>query len=448
MLRLLLVGGVLTVGLVTSVWSRFAGLCTYVWFGLFRPQEWLWTAAVADLRLSLVVALMLLGPSLLTGVFPNITHPLSMLTVVFLATVGLAQTLTFPSWAIQSWPWVDAHARLSLIVLLAVTILNTRQRVVLFIATIAGSIGFHTARGGITSILGGGVRFAEGLGGAYSDNNGYALGAAMVLPYLWYAWQNLDRSKLERMVGWGFAAAVPLTMLLIVGTMSRAGFLATVTAVMVYIALQRNKIVPFLVVTALVIITLPFIPIPQGYFDRLQTIRTYEESNETSALSRLHFWQVAVRMASDNPFGVGLRNFDHAYDRYDFLGGEFGYGRSVHSSHFQVLAEMGYIGALVWVTLFGYAFVVAARVRRFAKARGLAPDEARFYTTTANALMVSMATFLVGGSFISSAINDVTWYTFGILAAMDRMVAARRRELEPPQPRVTTEIAFPRRATA
>jgi putative inorganic carbon (HCO3(-)) transporter len=449
MLRLLLVGGILSVGLVASLWSRFAALLTYVWFAVFRPQEWLWTSAVEQLRLSLVVAVLLVVPSLLTGVFPNVTHPLSLLTLAFLGVVGIAQSTTV--WHAWSWPWVDAFMRLVLVVLLAITIVNTRRRALIFMAVLAGSLGFHTARGGLTAILTGGVRFAQGLGGAFTDNNGYALAAAMILPLLWCVSQNLDKTKpIERFASWGFAVSVPLSILLVIGTMSRSGFLAVATSVLVYLLLQKRKIMPLLVVTATLAIALPFLPMPEGYFDRLQTIRTYEEANEASALSRLHFWQVALRMVADNPLGVGLRNFDHAYDQYDFLAGEFGFGRSVHSSHFQALAEMGYLGAALWILLFVYAFIVAFRVRRFGGRSGLAPDEARFYTTTGNALIVSMTAFLVGGAFIALVNNDLTWYTFGIVAAVDRIARARQKELEPPLPRVSTEIALPprRRATA
>ncbi len=448
MLRLLLVGSVLAVGLLASLWSRFAALLTYVWFALFRPQEWLWTAAVAELRLSLVVAVMLIGPSLLTGVFPNVTHPLSILTLAFLAVAGIAQATTV--WHAWSWPWVDQFIRLVLVVLLTTTIVNTRRRALIFMAVLAGSLGFHTSRGGLTAILTGGIRFAEGLGGAFTDNNGYALAAAMIIPLLWCVAQNLDKKKpIEHVASWGYALAVPLSILLVIGTMSRSGFLAVATSILVYLLLQKRRIMPLLVVTVTLLIALPFVPMPEGYVDRLQTIRTYEETGETSAVSRLHFWQVALRMVADNPLGVGLRNFDHAYDRYDFLGGEFGFGRSVHSSHFQALAEMGYLGALIWIALFVCAFFVAFRIRRFGSTSALPPDEGRFYTTMGNALIVSMTAFLVGGAFISLVNNDITWYTFGLIAAVDRIVRGRRRELEADTPRVTTEIVFPRRrATA
>ena len=45
----------------------------------------------------------------------------------------------------------------------------------------------------------------------------------------------------------------------------------------------------------------------------------------------------------------------------------------------------------------------------------------RFLTTAANGLMTSMAGFIVGGSFISLAYNDLTWLTFALVAALDRI---------------------------
>jgi hypothetical protein len=35
-----------------------------------------------------------------------------------------------------------------------------------------------------------------------------------------------------------------------------------------------------------------------------------------------------------------------------------------------------------------------------------------------------VAGFLVGGSFLSSALNDLTWLTFALVAALDRLAAS------------------------
>lgn len=426
-LRLFFFVALMAVGIVSSLWSRFAGLLTYVWFALFRPQEWLW-ADITSLRLSLVVGVLFLVPSLLTGVFPNLTHPLSVGSLLFLATTLIAQFgAARPD---IGWLWIDALSRLILVALMGVTLMNSRRRIAIFVAVFAMSLEFHTAKAGLTSLLGGGVAFAAGFGGAFSDNNGYALAASMMLPWMVCTWQVLTGSRLERWLGRGALIGAPLTILMIIGTMSRAGFLSVATAVLTYVLLQRRRMLTLVGVVLLTVIALPFAPIPRGYFNRLETIRTYDEIGEESAISRLHFWRVAMEMAAQNPLGVGLRNYEAVYDKYDFSGGEYGYQRSVHSSHFQVLAELGYLGALVWVLLFVGATFCGLRVRRFGMtATGLSPPEARFYTSTANALIVSMATFVVGGAFVAAAQNDITWYTFGIAAALDRLARARAREL-------------------
>jgi len=168
----------------------------------------------------------------------------------------------------------------------------------------------------------------------------------------------------------------------------------------------------------------------EGYLNRVQTITTYEEVGEESALSRVHFWQVAVRMAEAYPFGVGLFNYPLAYDRFDDMNGEYGSRRAVHSSHFQVLAETGFPGIAVWVLQFATAFVVAHRIRRRAKTGGLSSEDRVMWVTAANGLSASMMAFLVGGSFIALALNDVTWLTFAFLAALDRLSAATVREYE------------------
>jgi putative inorganic carbon (HCO3(-)) transporter len=448
MIRTLVVLAVVGCGVAAALVSRFAALCTYVWFALFRPQEWVWVDITA-LRLSLVLGLVLLVPSLLTGVLPNLTHPLSLGTMAFLATGALAQfTAVNP---VQGWNALDAHIRLTVVALLAVTILDARRRILLFVAVVAGSFGFHTAKAGLAYILGGGTFYADGLAGAFVDNNGYATGAAMTLPLLAVMFQNRDRqSTLGRVVGWAFLLAAPLTTLLVVGTRSRGGFLAVCAAVLCLAMLQRRRGAAFAAIAVIVVGLALVTPISDSYLDRLQTIQTYQEVGDRSALGRLHFWAVARQMAAANVFGVGLRNYDSAYDAYDFSDGAFGPARSVHSSHFQVLAEQGYPGLLVWLCMFAYAFFAALRVRRFGLAEGrLDAEESLFYTTLPSALVASMAAFLVGGAFIAASLNDLTWYTFAVVAAVDRLALRHRADLDRPSTPATAGDVMPQwRATA
>jgi probable O-glycosylation ligase (exosortase A-associated) len=286
------------------------------------------------------------------------------------------------------------------------------------VAVIAGSFGFHAAKAGLASILGGGVRFFEGPGGAFTDNNGYAVGMAMIIPLIVVSAQVAG----NRWIKWGFYTAVPLAAVAVVGTFSRGGFLALVAAGLTLVLLKRR-------IAALCMVVLVAAPLwwfagtQEGYVERLSTIQTYDEVGEASALSRLHFWAVAVRMAQANVLGVGLFNYERAYDQYDFLDGAYGRRRSVHSSPFQVLAETGFMGAAVFGFLFVYGFICTRRVRRRAKNKELSESDRALLVGASDALVASMVGFLVGGSFIAMALNDLTWFTFALIATLDRISA-------------------------
>ena len=410
MLRTLFVSILIAAGFTAGAVNRFAALLFYVWFALFRPMEWVWID-LTPYRLSLMAGLMLVVPALLTGQGPTIAHPLCAGSLLFVATAALAHTQALDPGL--SLAWLDHLTRLVIVCLLAVTLTNTRQRLVLLLAVIAASFGVHAAKAGLASILFGGVRYYDGLAGAFIDNNGYALGAAMSVFLLLGAAQNVR----SRPVALAFYVAVPLAAMTVISTFSRGGLVALAAGALVWLLLQRRRVLALAAAGCALALVLSVVPLPSGYLDRVESI----EANEESAAGRLHFWNVALIMAEENPLGVGLWNYETAFDRYDFLHGRFGTERSVHSSHLQVLAETGYAGALVYTLLFAWATVIALRVRRRARAPGMSADEARFLRTTANALLASMAAFIVGGSFIAMALNDLTWLTFAAFGALDRL---------------------------
>lgn len=355
--------------------------------------------------------------NLLSGVSPNVSHPLTVGSVAFLG-VGLLSTFVAVDQGV-AWQWFDAFFRLVLVCLFTVSLVNTRERYLATLAIVAGSFGFHTAKAGLGSLLGGGVQYYDGVGGMFNDNNLWALGAAMIIPFLVAVAQNAPRKWIKL----GFLIAAPLTAFTIISLFSRGGLLALGAGVLVLAVLQRRRFTYLTAVAVLAGLTLMYAPIPAGWFARVETLQTATndeaEGGDRSALGRLHFWRTGVEMAMDRPLGVGIKNYEIAYDRYDSSGGYYGGFRSVHSSHIQVLAELGFLGASLWVGLFGWSLVVIFRVRRRSRDPRLSPENARFTLTMANALAASMAGFLVGGSFASMALNDITWLTFALLASLD-----------------------------
>jgi len=427
MLRTVVVMSILVPGLFLALQDRFKALLLYLWFAFFRPQDWMWLD-ISALKPSLVLGLVLVVPSLFSGIMPDVSHPLSIGALMFLGSAIAAQANAVN--AQVGLDWIDFLTRLLLVCLLTTTIVNTPRRLAAVLAVVSGSFGFHAAKAGLASLMGGGIRFFDGLSGAFVDNNGYACGTVMIMPLLVTAGDNLGllgfAATKPIVLTWlrrAFRIAVPLSAITVVSTYSRGGFLALATAGLVYIALHQKRVRLALALSAVVVLILLFVPMPDGYADRLETIQTYEEVGDDSAISRTHFWQVAMNMAEDQPLGIGLRNFEFAYDTYDFSHGRYGSHRAVHSSHFQVLAEMGYPGVLVWCGEFMIAIVVALRVRARSWTPGLSGEHARFLMSVANCTLASMFGFLVGGSFLGLALNDITWLTFALLASADRISA-------------------------
>lgn len=441
-LRATLVFAILAVGIPMALYSRFYGLLLYVWYALFRPEFFVWFD-LTPYRISLLLGILLVIPCFLFGTFPTLSHPLSVGSILFLGAALVS--LIDPVDAVLGWYWMDYLTRLVLVCLLAITIVDTRQKLLITVAVIAGSFGFHSAKAGLAALASpGGVEFAEGFAGSFGDNNGYAFGIGLIIPLFVAVAQNMT----QRWMRWGFYLAAPLSALTVVSLFSRGGLLGMAAATLALVAVQKRRFLAIGIFSAIALGGLYFAPISDRWFQRMETIRTFEDDQERSAMSRLHFWRLAVDMALDRPWGVGLKNYEAAYDYYDTSGGDFGSARAVHSSHFQVLAEMGFFGTAIYIWLIGYAFLLAFRLRRRSRDPRLSAADAKLVLSMANGFIASMVGFLVGGAFISVAFNDLTWLTFALLASLDRIsqrLCAEASDVSASQPSQTPAIHDPRR---
>jgi O-antigen ligase len=144
---------------------------------------------------------------------------------------------------------------------------------------------------------------------------------------------------------------------------------------------------------------------------------TAENITDTSVHGRLYFWQVAQRMANQNPLlGVGTSGFQVAYDRYDQTDGAYGRGKAVHSMWFGTLAEQGYLGLLMLCTIFLMALRAAGRARNAARK---AADSELFAFATA--LQTALVVVAVGGTFLSYHYVEIFWHFLGLSFAVERI---------------------------
>jgi O-antigen ligase len=158
-------------------------------------------------------------------------------------------------------------------------------------------------------------------------------------------------------------------------------------------------------------------------------------------------------MANDRPLvGYGHNAFEAVYDYYDVSQGAHGENRSVHSSWFGMLSELGYPGLLLFLLIFGRSLLVGQHVRRLARRR---PD-LRTLAIYATACEAQLVVYAVGASFLPLQYNELLWHVLAIGVAIRNIADARMREgapvpaIEPTEPRrpAPVRLNLPPRAAA
>jgi putative inorganic carbon (HCO3(-)) transporter len=145
----------------------------------------------------------------------------------------------------------------------------------------------------------------------------------------------------------------------------------------------------------------------------------HEDGIDESAMGRIHAWNAAIRMALAHPFvGVGVDNFLQNYffytDHWD------GMNHAVHSTWFVVIAEAGFLGFAIFVTLFGLAVRAALTAQRRLSD---APPTARALSL---ALVAGLAGFAISGTFLTQGFTWPFYIKLGLIVGLAEY--ARRHE--------------------
>ena len=298
--------------------------------------------------------------------------------------------------------------KINLLSLLTLLIINDRRRLQLLVWVIVISLGFYGIKGGLWTLLTGGKYMVLGPQKSFiGGNTVIGLALVMVLPLMRYL-QLCTERRLLRIAWWG---AIGLTTLAIFGTHSRGAFLAIV-AVGAWLALKSPRRVPLLL--AMAIMTPAILNfMPQHWYEKMETIERYEEDG--SAMGRINAWWFAFNLAKDRPItGGGFRTFQpslfniYAPDPDDF--------HDAHSIYFEVLAEQGFVGLALYLTLGILAFRAGSwTIRTVGK-----DPELQWARNLSAMLQVSLVGYAVSGAFLGLAYFDL-YYTFIVILVVTKV---------------------------
>ncbi|MEM1143519.1 MAG: O-antigen ligase family protein [Pseudomonadota bacterium] len=427
--------------LVWALRSPLNAMLTYWWFAIFRPHDWIYSSLLSDLRVPLLATLIFFLGAAAKGIHPfgrdakNIVPALLLVIILAIGTLlaGCSDSLV----RIYSMTEVTV---LFYACFLTAKVVKTKRDFFSLYALLAACISFHAGKEGLIALASGSHKAAYGtMSGLFTGSNAYALGSGMLLFTIIFIAQNLRKSQKSTSLPRAFnilrrSSAARKTTLLACGLLalgvlynvvsleSRGSFLATMGAISVWLTINIGSTRALILGTvAGVLISVLYQP-PEGYVDRIQSAFAESDELDASATSRLYFWQIARSMANSNPFGVGAGCYASYYNAYDESGGLHGTFRSVHSSHFQILAESGYLGLAVWITMFIRSLFQQVRVCRAARNGDQLPvGDSLFYISASSALMGTLLVFIVGGAFYELAYNDLAWLIVALTGSVSKM---------------------------
>ena len=371
-----------------------------------NPHKLCWGFA-QTLPLAFVMAITLLLSLLLSKEPKRIVWlPVNILLILFILWMTITTVFAFePS---EAWPLWDRMWRIQLITFITMIVIKSRLEIYRLIWVIVISMGFYGIKGGIFTVLNGGSTRVWGPEGSFiGGNNEIGLALCMIVPIMRYLL--LVESKIR--IKQGLVISILLSLLSILGTQSRGALLGMLSMIIFLILKSRKRFVLLL----LMIISIPIIIgfMPDSWHERMGTINHYQK--DSSAMGRINAWGAAINIAMDNLTGGGYKGLPipWVFQKYAENPTDI---HDAHSIYFQVLAEHGFPGLILFISIAVAAWRLASSLM---KATNNKPDLQWIYDLS-SMIQVSFIGYWSAGAFLGLADFDLYYCLIAILVCCKR----------------------------
>jgi probable O-glycosylation ligase (exosortase A-associated) len=403
----------------------YIGILVWSWLGYMNPHRLAW--GTSDYRFSEIVAIVTLAGFVLSREPKRI--PITALVVVwFLLVVWMNLTTLYALVPDAAFPHWERVMKIQLFAFLTLMLIHGRVRINHLIWVIVLSLGFYGVRGGIFTVLTQGEYLVFGPQWSFiEDNNALALALIMIVPLIRY----LQVEAEQRFVRWGLAVLMGLCVLSIFASHSRGALLAGSAMAIFLLWKSPHRLRMGLAMVVAIPLILSFMP--DAWFERMGTIRTYEQ--DSSAMGRVNAWWFAYNLALERPgVGGGFESFTpelfkyYAPDPLDV--------HDAHSIYFEILGEHGFVGLVLFLMVGLFAVRTGTWVIRHAREL----PELQWARNLAALLQVSIIGYAVGGVFLGLAYFDL-YYHFVALLVLLRMEVQNALKVAPAVPSGTAAVA-------
>ena len=402
----------------------YIGVLLWAWLSYMNPHRMAWGAAY-DFPVAATVGAATIFSMLFSKEEKRIPwSPVTITLVMFIFWMSFTTLFALiPGGAVDALTKV---IKIQIFTFVTIMLFQSRDRIKWLVAAIALSLAFFGVKGGIFTILTGGENRVWGPPESFiEDNNALALALVMSIPLMWYLLISIS-SKWFKLGLW---ALMILSGISIIGSYSRGALLAVVGLLTVFFFQSKKKFV--IVLMLLVTIPIAWNYLPEKWFDRMETIRTYEQ--DASAMGRINAWWFAFNVAKDRPLvGGGFNVFDitifprYAPDPEDF--------HAAHSIYFSVLGEHGFVGLLLFLLLGIHTMQSCNWIIRNTNDYA----DLKWAHDLMKMVRLSLISYAVGGAFLGLAYFDLYYHIVGIVVVtrylVERGLQASQTSMPPEQP--------------
>ncbi len=369
------------------------GVLGWTWISIMNPHAYSWR--LSSMPVAAVIAISILLGVLITKDRRNFFVTRETV-VLMLFMLWMCITLPFSFYFDQSYPLWNRVMKIDLMIIVAMVVLYSRKHITALVWVLVASLGFYGVKGGLFTILTGGVHRVWGPVGSYIDgNNEVALALVMTIPLMRFLQLTTDLVWVKR----ALVVSMLLCAVAAIGSQSRGALLAIVamTAVL-WLRSDRKFIAGILLVLAGFVV---LAVMPPEWWTRMGTIGTYQD--DTSASGRINAWWMAWNLAKANFFGGGFAVAQpelfalYAPDPTSVV--------AAHSIYFMVLGEHGFIGLFLFLMMWTFVWFSAGRLR----IQGSKNPQTQWLSHLGGMCQVSLAGYAVGGAFLSLSYYDLPY---------------------------------------
>ncbi len=429
-MRDLLVVAIVLAAAPVCILVPYFGVLMSSWIAYFNPHRFAYSFAT-----TFPVAQVIVIPTMIGAVFTKdrnhkfITRETALLLLFW---VWMAITLTNAYFEPVFFDHlVDAKLRMieiskiMITTFLAILLVTSKQKLRYLLIVTAFCFGVLAVKGTIFGILTGGQFRVWGPPNSFvADNNDFGLALNMTIPMLFFLARDEQNRKLKILFRATFICGAVAVLL----TYSRGALLGlcAVLAVTAFRSRYKGLSVAMIVLAAFLVVTFA----PGKWMGRMSDL--FGGNLDESAQERITSWQFAWTFTKHYPItGGSFETFTPALfsmysprDPRTWLAGHTSSGP--HSIYFQVMAEQGFVGLAIFLTLLLSCLFSARRLRKRVKPF----PELSWVTTYSYIVDTSVIGYMVSGAFLGRAYFDLYLQLVAILILLKLIARKELRSLQ------------------